>query len=380
MKMKSKILATLVLASAFFLPITTYAEEEGSIDFWKKTKVMGSLDFSYNYNFNRPTTTAAAAAANGYRTFDNRPNAFDPNLFELAVENSPSDWATLRTDLVFGTDATPIHAAGLGATEFIDLEQAYLALKAADVGNGLTFKAGKFVTLHGAEVIEASANKNISRGLLFSYAIPFTHTGLVATYPFADEVSLDLGVVNGWNNVVDNNNGKSVHGMLTIKPMDKLTWFLGGTVGPEAAGNDRTIRTLIDTTLIYALDEAWTFTLNYDWGRDGSLVAAGSSGVADLQGIAAYIDWNSGDLLGLTLRGEHFRDDTLAAAGAAATGATASGKVTEVTLTNHLYLADGLDLRFEFRHDHGNATSFLRGAGASRRFQDTIASQLVYSF
>jgi hypothetical protein len=42
------------------------------------------------------------------------------------------------------------------------------------------------VTPFGYEVVEAKDNFNISRGLLFGYAVPFSHTGLKADKGFAD--------------------------------------------------------------------------------------------------------------------------------------------------------------------------------------------------
>ncbi|MDO8461388.1 MAG: outer membrane beta-barrel protein, partial [Deltaproteobacteria bacterium] len=328
---------------------TLLAEEasQGSLPFWQKTKVSGSADLNYNFNFNQPNMTPSVAPAgnNAYRVFDSAANTFNVGLVELAIENSPTDWVTFRTDLDFGHDVSGFHAAGLGTTEFFDLQQAYMALKVESLGNGLTVKAGKFVTMHGAEVIEAAGNYNISRGLLFNFAIPLTHTGVVFSYPFADWITVDAGIVNGWNNVIDNNSGKSGHFMLTIKPVDKFTFLLGGTVGPEAAGTNSTIRTLIDTSLIYALNEKWSFSLNYDLGRDGGL--GGTNGIADWQGLAYYVHWKPIDRFGLTLRGEYFRDDlaTKPAAPApatgmtagAVTGAVASTKIYEGTLTSHFY-------------------------------------------
>ncbi len=359
----------------------------GSMSFWEKTKVTGTVDVNYNYNINRPTTTAAAAAKNAYRGFDVNPNTFNIGLVELAIENSPNDWVSFRTDLDFGRDAGIVQAteAWGTATSTFNLQQAYIRLK-THVGNGLNFKVGKFVTMHGAEVIEAAANTNISRGFLFNYAIPFTHTGILASYSFADWINLDLGVVNGWNSVVDTNNGKSVHAMFTIKPMDKVVLTVGGTVGPETAGKDGPVRALVDSVLTYTLNDQWNFVLNYDIGRDNGLAAGGTKGIADWQGVAGYINWKPFDKFGLSLRGEYFKDDTVNAAGTtgmtagALTGTTASKKIYEGTLTSHYYLADGLDLRFEYRHDQGDQSSFLRGTGASRKFQDTIASQLVYAF
>ena len=49
---------------------------------------------------------------------------------------------------------------------------------------------------------------NYSRGLLFNYAIPFTHTGLMVGYPFSDKVSANFYLVNGWDNFDDNNKGR----------------------------------------------------------------------------------------------------------------------------------------------------------------------------
>jgi len=383
---------TVAVLGVILIAVPVFAEQDdGSVTFWKKTKVSGTFDLNYNYNLNRPTTTAVqvaagTAATNGYRTFDANSNTFNISLVEIALENSPTDWATFRTDLDFGRDVQAYHSFGLSgaaatagvATDIFDLQQAYLALKAENVGNGLTFKLGKFVTMHGAEVIEASANRNASRGLLFNYAIPFAHTGIMASYPFSDMVALDLGVVNGWNNVLDNNNGKSVHAMFTIKPTEKVTWYLGGTVGPEATARDGLITALLDTTVVYAPLEAWTFTLNYDLGRVQPVTGVTSGGMPDWQGFAAYADWKTADTYGFTLRTEYFDDDVGNLA--PLTGAVASGKLFEGTLTSHWYLADGLDLRFEFRHDQGNNTSFLKGNGTSKKFQDTIGSQLVYAF
>ncbi len=377
--MKKKIISLAVLAVACtgFAFSASAEEEGGSSSFWDKTKVTGGIDVNYNYNFNRPTTTGAATpATNGYRAFDSNANSFNISNVEIAIENTPAEWVTFRTDLDFGRDAKLVNGTENWAVgEIFNLQQAYVALK-APVGNGLTFKVGKFVTMHGNEVLEGWANNNISRSLLFNYAIPFTHTGIMANYSFADWITLDVGVVNGWNSVVDINNGKSMHAQLTIKPTEKLTWILGGSVGPETAGSDRTIRTLIDSTLSYQALENLTLAINYDFGRDGGL--GGTAGIADWQGVALYAHWKASDFFGLSFRGEYYDDDvgTLGAP----TGVAASGKLFEGTVTTHFYLADGLDLRFEYRHDHGNAASFLRGNGASRRFQDTVASQLVYAF
>jgi hypothetical protein len=58
-----------------------------------------------------------------------------------------------------------------------DIEQSYLSYL-APMGRGLQIDVGKFVTQHGAEVIEAKDNWNYSRSLLFALAIPYYHMGV----------------------------------------------------------------------------------------------------------------------------------------------------------------------------------------------------------
>ena len=117
-------------------------------------------------------------------------------------------------------------AAGLGFDQY--LKEAYFSYL-APVGKGLQIDVGKFVTPHGAEVIETKDNWNYSRGLLFSYAIPYYHFGMRAKYSFNDKYSLTGYFVNGWNNVVDNNTGKT-YGMVSdgiptkSGASSKITW------------------------------------------------------------------------------------------------------------------------------------------------------------
>ena len=54
----------------------------------------------------------------------------------------------------------------------------------APLGKGLRFDAGKFATHMGSEVIGGydGYNDEFSRGFIFGFGVPFTHTGVKATY------------------------------------------------------------------------------------------------------------------------------------------------------------------------------------------------------
>src|SRR5262249_57753422 len=87
---------------------------------------------------------------------------------------------------------------------------------------GLSIKGGKFVTLLGAEVIEPWSNFNMSRSFLFSFAIPFTTTGALVSYPITDKISVTGGPIMGWDQV-PNIGGVTGTGHITWEEADPVT-------------------------------------------------------------------------------------------------------------------------------------------------------------
>ena len=88
--------------------------------------------------------------------------------------------------------------------------------------HGVEIDAGEFVTSAGAEVIETNQNWNYSRSLLFSWAIPYYHFGVRASIPIG-KFTGGVQVVQGWNNIYDNNSGKTI-GLNGAYAWKKVTW------------------------------------------------------------------------------------------------------------------------------------------------------------
>lgn len=353
----------------------------GAQSFIDKTDVGGSVDLSYTFNLNRPPRVDTNGNGRGdtslnmLRIFDTEANGFTFNHADFYMTHHASDWASFRFDLGFGNDPRVYQAFGFNDGDNFDIQQAYVVLT-APVGNGLDFKIGKFVTPFGMEVIESAENNNFSRSLLFGYTIPFTHTGVIASYEFNEWISASLGLLNGWDNVVDNNSGKTGVATITVKPgTEKVSLFLGGAFGPEQDDSDGNFRTLLDAIVTWHALENLTFTGNFDLGKEQGI---GGTGFANWWGFAGYAHWRATDLFGLTLRGEYFGEDTPAGVGVR-TGTNAS-KVTEGTITSHFYVLPGLDLRAEFRHDIAANSIFVKSSGATSKSQSTIAFETVYAF
>ena len=103
-----------------------------------------------------------------------------------------------KVEASFGDDANIINSYPKGVfapNTDIDITQAYVS---GTVGP-LTGIVGKFETLAGAEVIESPNDLNISRSILFGYAVPFTHTGGRLTWTTTSDLSLIFGINKGWD-------------------------------------------------------------------------------------------------------------------------------------------------------------------------------------
>ncbi|MFN3476926.1 MAG: porin [Candidatus Methylomirabilales bacterium] len=350
----------------------------------KDWQLGGHVATSYNFNFENPNSRI-----NRFRVFDDGANQVTLHQVELWLEKPTTLESPLGfgLDFVIGRDAKKIHALGLGSPDDVfDLTQAYVTYK-APLGAGLDLKAGKFVTLHGAEVIRRPANFNISRSLLFGFAIPFTHTGLMATYPFADWLTVTLGLVNGWDNADDNNTDKSLHGMATLTPFTDFTLTLSGTWGPEQPDRNGPKRGLIDVVATYKPIPPLTLIVNYDYGVEEAAVPDGVTGgrkTAQWQGIAAYAIYDLTDHFSIGIRGEFFIDEEGFRLGFTdpATGTPARLDLWELTLTARYKLLAHLFASLEYRHDQARKDRlvFDNGNGTGKDSQNTIAFELIYQF
>jgi len=183
---------------------------------WKTLgfKASGFVDVAYTHNFNNPNSDL-----NQLHIFDTNANAFMPHLAQILLERpadaggSALDRAGFRARLNFGTDSRVTRARSnyqTGTTnDEVDFQELY-AEYIVPVGNGLKVQFGKMNTLIGYEVINSAENANFSRSFMFGLSQAFTTTGVRFTYTFNPIVTASFGVVNGWDNIDDNNKGKTI--------------------------------------------------------------------------------------------------------------------------------------------------------------------------
>ncbi|MEP6657325.1 MAG: outer membrane beta-barrel protein [Betaproteobacteria bacterium] len=316
------------------------------------------------------------------RVFDFKHDSAYFHALDLTFTNTPESGFGGLLDVTLGKDADTIAAYGTiskskgpanGANHYADVTQLYAYFGAAP----FSIIAGKFVTNAGVEVIKSDGDVNYSRSILFGYAIPFTHTGVRATYKVSDELTVLGGVNQGWDAFEDPNHDKTIELGATFAP-SKMLSFAGSYYGgkerisnyPKSDANG--MRNLLDLIATFNATEQLTLILNYDIGTQER--GAPDGGKARWQGVAGYANYQLNDQWRVSLRGEYFDDRDGYRTGVAQ-------KWKEATLTLAYLPAKEWEIRAEVRADKSDQSAFLKSDGVTpTSSQRSFGIEALYKF
>lgn len=385
--MKNKLLNSLILTAlaapglAMAADAAPAAPTLSSVLDASGVSITGDIDFSYSHLSSNGLFTSGT----NNRVFDYAaPNSFTMQQVDLAIAKLPTEGFGGKVETILGKDASTIASYGTQLVapspkpgtnmQTYDLTQAFGQYA---TGNWTTI-FGKFATMAGAEVIEASANTNYSRSILFGYAIPFTHTGVRTTYKVSDAVSLTGGVNNGWDQAVDANAQKTVELAAVLNPTKSFALTADVYTGAEAVsytpGSATGTRNLLDLVGTYTVTDSLNFVLNYDNGsQQNATLVNGSTGTAKWSGLAAYANYQINDPWRVSARAETFKDGDAYRTGVAQTW-------KEATVTVGYAVSKNTELRGEVRKDFSDVASFAYSDGIARKGQNSVAMEAVYKF
>jgi hypothetical protein len=253
------------------------------------------------------------------------------------------------------------------------IKQAYINVKATDK---LTLTMGQFGTHIGYELIDAPLNFHYSINNTFNAGIPFYHMGLKATYAFSDKAYLMGGLVNGTDNINDNNRAKSFIGQLFVSPAEGFNIYLNTIQGNEgnadATGQnpEDSYFGVLDLVTTYQVSDRVGLTF---WGMYGSAKGDFQGGnvgedMLNWYGANFYATYKFSDIFTIGTRLEHFNNDD----GARLLLTNGEGtSVNTYTLTGNFSIADGkLLLKPEVRFDDFEEKSGAAGEEVGQQFQD----------
>ena len=371
-------------------------EKGGSVKTPFDINMSGYIDTQYQGTFEN------SKGQNVGRTFtDKAKDTFSLNAAKLKFEKvaDPEGGAGFRIHIMMGSDSryffnnfqtnndgTP--TGGVSSTAFT-FEEAYaqyvLPLRPFENSRILPlpgdFKAGRFVTLTGNEVIDSPNNWNITRSVGFGYGIPFTHTGVRATYQILNDfLTVTNGINNGWDNDVDNNRFKTFENAVSFSPVKNVTWTTASYIGPESTGVEATANRFVVTNVLgWQATKKLAFAGEFDMGNQRRVDIAGDQVFQSAQwyGYAAYAKYQFTDKLAAAYRFEIFDDSDRYRNW---TGVGTAGATTDLgnTLTLEYKLRDNLIARGEYRIDYAHAGDGKVFNG--NRQQNTLGGQLIYLF
>ncbi len=328
---------------------------------WAGVNVSGVLDVYTDLNFNHP-----ASGQNQLRNFDTQANQFSVNLVKMTIEHA-ADPIGFRLDLGAGKAMTLYHSQEPAHGFVRYMEQAYISFKPPKA-KGLQLDFGQFSTSAGAEVTETHLNWNYSRSLLYAFG-PYYHFGLRAAMPVNKVWTTGVQVVNGWNDIVDNNSRKTI-GITNAIVTKKVSWFTNYYVGPEKTGTNEGNRHFLDAVLLLTPTAKTSFSLNYDYGQDKRV----GSGTDVFQGFSGMAHFTLSERWSISPRWEWYGDRDGFNTGT-------RQNLQEFTLTGEYKWRAGLLSRLEYRRDWSNQPYFDRGAfPASFGHQNTLLIGMMAYF
>jgi uncharacterized coiled-coil protein SlyX len=341
--------------------VSAGSETTSKLDaFLNTVQINGFVAASYEYEFNNPSNPSFAAATNQFNVDHNTFNLDAAKIEFYRPATNPGD-AGFQLDLTYGDNAGILglyrfNTPGYAADNFVYVQDMNVQYN----WDNVLFKLGKWETLLGYEVIDSVANRNVTQGILFTYAIPLVHTGLQASGKFGESpVGWAAAVVNGWNNATDTNDNKGLlaqlnysEGMLTTAlstyyGADGNTGFTGQTI--QHTNEDSSI--VLDWTATLVANDLLTFWSNADWGMQKNVVFVsgpntGKNIDAVWYGLALGTQFTFDEKTTFAVRGEYMRD-------AAGYRICVGNGTNAYTLTGTLgyKLTPNLLARLEFRYD-----------------------------
>ncbi len=338
-------------------------------------KLTGFAEGSYAYSGRSIGDTTIVG-----RLYDRVQNRFMLNALAVVLDKpyDPAKFsAGFHTELLLGQDATVIRSNGFNLGTEADLPHLYVTLNVPTAsGNGLQIKVGRVPTLMGLEVIETYANPNWSEGNQFIYAENFTGTGVSVETKFNNYVDAQFRVINGWDQVADNNTHRSLMGRVGLYPNALTSLGIVGYWGPEEAGDNTANRYGVDALVWRKLGRV-SLWVQGDYGKEQQNAAlADPTQDAQWWALGGWITYDASSSLGLALRGDYLNDENGARTSLFYGFPLNTGqKLGSATATLNIRSWPNAVVRPEVRYDRSTLAVF-----DGKRDQVTVALGLAYLY
>lgn len=348
---------------------------------------------------------------NGPISFNDRANEYQLNQVYLFVDRPAAidmHHPTLgfQASMVFGTDAFQFQAVGLDEKIVSDDCSTFYKLAFPElnielqlpIGRGLSARLGKWYALVGHESGLAAQDYFYSYPLIFNIT-PFTHTGILLSYPLTDQITTQHGLHRGMNIWEADSSAWGYTGNILWTSQDERTSvYFALAVGPEqdsvyAPDDDgllgpEAIDVLNNVVVLGAwLERAWNerlrYVVSFDFAQREASQQDGQP-FAEAYGCTQSVFYEWSDQVTVGARFEVLRDDDGSFIyGFRSLSPSAPGTYTNLTLGLNLRCGKYAVLRPELRWDWQNrddptAPPAFHDARSSHQF--ILATDLMLRF
>jgi hypothetical protein len=277
-------------------------------------KIGGWIDAGISTNFNSSPDNFNGPVGLNDRTAEPQINQLYLFLArEVDKQGNAWDFGG-RADFLYGTDAFIAQARGWdndiitsGTSRFyqIAFPQLYAEIF-APFGNGITVKLGHFYGVTNYESVMNPNNFFYSHSMSFTWDGPFTHTGVLLSYPIDKNFEIAGGGVMGWDNVGDDMEIWNFIGQFSWTADDKSTKASAAIVTGDF-NSELDNRTRYTLRLEHSFTEQFHFVLQHTYGIQFN---DPSSGGKDTRwyGIQNYLFYDIDETLAVGVRAEWTRD------------------------------------------------------------------------
>jgi hypothetical protein len=279
-------------------------------------KLSAFVDANYGFQTQAQGTPVPAHRAYAFNNFvpsDGSGAGFAQNGFNLSFAGIDATYDGEQFGATISFRAGPsvpiFYAGDTGPLGIDNITQAYVTWTPTPQ---FSIDFGQFSTIFGAEVAESWQNLNYTRGALYFAMQPFWHTGLRATLSPTEQVSLTGMVVNGVNNIHDDNETPSLALQLSVTPNDAFSFAAGWLTTLKPSTDGSAFDNFFDVVAALSI-ERFSLVLNADLSVNSDKVNVGPGYTQTLEnpmfwGVSLAAGYQATDMFGLALRGEYLSD------------------------------------------------------------------------
>lgn len=171
----------------------------------------------------------------------------------------------------------------------------------------VNFSFGKFDSPMGFERDDEPLNLQPTESFNFELARPPKQVGLIGRWSPTPKVDVAGWIANGWGDVVDSNPGKTAGARFGVRPTENTSFGLAGLWGPEGEPGETHNRYLL--TFDYAIQPTADFVVAGEANFGGDRETMGDGTDAHWYGGLLTLFQRFNRNVGVTLRGEVFKDE-----------------------------------------------------------------------